>query len=734
MQVEEVLESISDAFYSLDREWRFTYVNARALAVWRKSPKELLGNVIWDVFPTSRSTESFARMHAAMDDRRPAAFESYSTFLGTWISVNLYPTPRGLSVFFQDITERKRIEKALTENEQQFRATFELASVGMVQADPGTGHLLRVNTKFCAITGFTPDELVGRRFSDITHPDDRERDWEVFQDAVRGATPDYRSEKRYVRKDGSVVWVRVNAAILRDASGRPQRTVAVIEDVSERVLAEQALRESRSDLAHAQQVAHTGSWRLDLVRDKLSWSDECYRIFGIPVGTRLTYEEFLAAVHPDDRASVDRSWQAALRGEPYEIEHRIVVGEEVRWVRERAELEIDSRGSILGGFGTVQDITARKAAEHALRQSEHWWHELADAMPQLVWTAGPDGMVDYFNRRREEYVGLSRDENGSWRWEGALHPDDVQPTLEAWGEALATGEVYEITHRVRCLDGSHRWLLSRAVPLPDASGCVVKWFGTSTDIHEERLLQAQLAEARETLERRVRERTAELELARAHLLELSRRVIEVQEKERRAVARELHDEAGQSLTAIKVSLALIGREHGSDPALLDRLAELQDTVDEVMVRLHGLSMRLRPVALDRLGLERALAQLVEAVRAQGIELTFEFAGPCSGARLPMEIETSLYRIAQESLTNVRRHAAARKVSLAVHCGPEATSIEVRDDGVGFDVGSALRCGRLGLEGMIERVELLGGTIHIDSRTGAGTIIRAVLPLDGPRQQ
>ena len=734
MQLDEVLESISDAFYSLDRDWRFTFVNNRALALFGKAPEELLGHVIWDVFPASRATESFTRMQVAMEERRPASYESYSAFLGTWVSISLYPTARGLSVFFQDITERKRIEQALRSSEEQFRATFELASVGMVQADPGTGHFLRVNKKFCAITGFSPAELVGRRFSDITHPDDRDQDWEVFARAVRGETPDYRSSKRYLRKDGTVVWVDVNAAILRDPRGRPVRTVAVIEDVSERVRAEQAALESRADLTRAQRMAQTGSWRLNVARNELAWSEETYRLFGISPSAPLTYESFLAAVHPEDRAFVDRSWQAALRGEPYEIEHRILVGEEVRWVRERAELEFDLSGSVTGGFGTVQDITARKAAVQALRESERRWHQLADAMPQLVWTADPDGTVDYFNRRREEYDGLVRDASGSWRWEGALHPDDVPATLDAWSHSVATGEVYEITHRVRCLDGSRRWLLSRAVPLWDDSGRIVKWFGTSTDIHEERQLQAQLAEARETLEQRVHERTAELEQARGHLLELSRRVVEVQEKERRAVARELHDEAGQSLTAIKLSLALIGREHGSDLALLDRLSELREAIDEVMVRLHDLSMQLRPAALDRLGLERALAQLVEALRGEGMELRFAYSQPDSSERIPMEVETSLYRIAQESLTNVRRHAGARNVTLAVDCGLEAASIEVRDDGVGFDVGAALKYGRIGLEGMIERVELLGGTILVDSRPGGGTSIRAAIPLDRtPRQ-
>jgi PAS domain S-box-containing protein len=122
----------------------------------------------------------------------------------------------------------------------------------------------------------------------------------------------------------------------------------------------QALRESEEDLNRAQAVAHTGSWRLDVRHNQLLWSDEAHRIFGIPKGTPMTYETFLTSVHPEDREYVDQKWAAALRGEPYDIEHRIIVGDEVQWVRERAELEFDSQGLLKGGFGTVQDITEYK--------------------------------------------------------------------------------------------------------------------------------------------------------------------------------------------------------------------------------------------------------------------------------------------------------------------------------------------------------------------------------------
>lgn len=134
-------------------------------------------------------------------------------------------------------------------------------------------------------------------------------------------------------------------------------------EIAERTRIEHALRENQTDLNRAQHVAQTGSWRLDVQRNILTWSDESYLIFGIPKGTQLTYETFLNCIHPADRAYVDEQWTAALQGAPYDIEHRIVADGAVRWVRETAELDFDSNGSLLGGFGTVQDITARKQAE-----------------------------------------------------------------------------------------------------------------------------------------------------------------------------------------------------------------------------------------------------------------------------------------------------------------------------------------------------------------------------------
>ena len=140
-------------------------------------------------------------------------------------------------------------------------------------------------------------------------------------------------------------------------------------EIEERKLAEAALRQIREDLDRAQEVGQIGSWRLDTRENVLTWSDENHRIFGVPKGTPLTYESFMEAVHPDDRQYVDTQWQAGLRGEPYDIEHRLVVGGQVKWVREKAYLEFDEAGGLLGGFGITQDLSLRKQAEEQIKTS-----------------------------------------------------------------------------------------------------------------------------------------------------------------------------------------------------------------------------------------------------------------------------------------------------------------------------------------------------------------------------
>ncbi len=209
---------------------------------------------------------------------------------------------------------------------------------------------------------------------------------------------------------------------------------------------------------------------------------------------------------------------------------------------------------------------------------------------------------------------------------------------------------------------------------------------------------------------------------------LSQRLVEVQEDERRAIARELHDEAGQSLTTLKLGLGLLEREAGQPAQVVARARELGALVDDVMEELHRLAARLRPATLDRVGLVPALQQFVDSFeRASGLRAQFAALG-FDGLRLAPELEITLYRVVQESLTNVARHAHATRVDVLLRRQNGRIAGVIEDNGIGFEPSEAFRGGRLGLFGMQERAEVLGGKLQVESEPGRGTAVYLELPV------
>ena len=246
-------------------------------------------------------------------------------------------------------------------------------------------------------------------FTESIHDDDRERVLREVEAAFAGDR-DLDVGYRISLPEGRERWVTASGRLIRDESGRPRRMVGIARDATAERQGAEASRRMLADLARAQGIGKIGSWRLNVQRDELIWSEENHRIFGVSAGTPLTYEAFLAIAHPDDREYVDRKWQAGMRGEPYDIEHRILVDGQVRWVRERAELEFGPGGELLGGYGTTQDITEKKAAEQALRDSEQHFRLLVEQAVDGIFIADAMGRYIDVNAAGCAMLGYSREE------------------------------------------------------------------------------------------------------------------------------------------------------------------------------------------------------------------------------------------------------------------------------------------------------------------------------------
>jgi PAS domain S-box-containing protein len=341
--------------------------------------------------------------------------------------------------------------------------------------------------------------------------------------------------------------------------------------------------------------------------------------------------------------------------------------------------------------------------------------------------AQSDNPIVYVNHAFEGVTGYTSAEVMGHNCRLLQAHDRHQPARVAMVAAIEAGEACECLLRNYRKNGELFWNQLYLFPLKDAAGNVTRFVGVQHDVTRERALLADvqaLAQERERL-------NTDLEQKRSHMARLSLDLVNAQETERKHLARELHDELGQRLSALNMLLhhALPCFQAGGEQALW-RQAERELAAMVGLVR--DLSAALRPPSLDLFGLEPAIRQLLARRLVDGLSWVFEYAN--LPPRLAPAVETSVYRIVQESVTNIVRHARAKHVVVEVNGGEDARELEliVRDDGAGFDAArwreQGARAGRAGLLGMCERVELLGGTFHVDSAPGKGTRITAVLPL------
>jgi two-component system CheB/CheR fusion protein len=532
----------------------------------------------------------------------------------------------GVVITFVDITERKRIEDALHKTESEFRAIFELAVVGIAQCDLETGRFHNANNRLADLLGYRQNELLGRTLDELTHPEDRASAGALFEALLGGGVPEYTTEKRLVRRDGTPLWAFVTASLIRDRAGRPTHAILIVQDIDDRRRAERALRRSEERMRTLiDSVEDFAIFSIDAAGYVETWNSGAERTFGFSAD-EIVGRHTAILFTPEDRA----------RGVPEE---------EMRTARERG------------------------------RAADERWH------------VRKDGTRFYAS--------------------GVLSP------LDSAHDSGFVKVAHDLTERERAaeeLRHAHEELERRV------------------SVRTEELRQAMEAVLGEVKERRA---------AEEHARALVGQLVTAQEDERRRISRDLHDQLGQQLTALRLRLAALREACASDASLTAQVEAVQELAEGVDSEIDFLAWELRPTALDDLGLAAALANFVgEWAKHYNIPAEVHVSGFDSNRlRLPPQTETCLYRITQEALNNTTKYAQAARVSVLLERrGPEAVLV-VEDDGVGFDADEKMTGGRsLGLVGMRERAALIGGSLEVESAPGRGTTIYARVPVEIPEKK
>lgn len=587
---------------------------------------------------------------------------------------------------------------------QLFRDVFNTSPIG-IAVENLDGQPLFVNPAFCSFLGFDEEELLTKHCVDFSPQEDAEKDWVLFQNLRAGSIDRYQLEKRYFRKNRSLVWGRLSISLLTTHSS--PLVIAMVEDITAKKVAEEAVRISDERLRLAQRAARIGTFERNVRTGLIVWSPEMEAIYGLGPGEfGGTYDAFQNLLHPDDRTGFRMLVDSGSRtGQPTQGEWRVIWPDgSIHWIAGRFQVLSDESGEPLRVVGANIDITERKQTEHSLLEANALLQSREELLKNFVKNV-PAGvaMLD----RDMRYLQVSE------RWcadygadasqiIGRSHYEVFPEQPDHWREfhrrALA-GETLRADEDRWDRQGGPTWVRWEVRPWKTATEMVGGILILAEDITE-------------------RKRAIDA------LADLSRKLIEAQEQERRRIGRELHDDINQRLAMLQIELEKLRDNPGE---IATRVQELLKTTREISSDVQALSHELHSSKLEYLGVARGMKSWCkEFAQRQEMEIDCKLD---IQSTLPTEVGLCLFRVLQEALHNAAKHSGVKRIDVQLYEDSGAIHLIVRDLGRGFEIEAARQDRGLGLTSMQERVRLVNGTITIESRPMGGTTIHVRAPLE-----
>jgi PAS domain S-box-containing protein len=615
-----------------------------------------------------------------------------------------------------------RLELNFRESEAQLRAIFEGAAIGITLVDL-TGRPVKCNPALTRLLGYTEAELCSMAFPEFTHPADLDADLELYHSLVSGQREHYQIEKRYIRKDGQIVWARLTVSLIHPSAGKPQFAVAMVEDITARKNAEQALRESEERSFKAIQgnpnpiliTRRSDSRVVEANQAFATW-------FGIPLAGARGKSTFELGIWKTTEERDELMKLLQLQGSISNYPKIITLpsGEERITLLTVQPLTINSEACL---FAIATDITQQKQAELSLLRSEERLRRGLEAARMGTWewdiasnrVNWSEGVHSVFGLAPGEFAGTYP------ALFAMIDPADRDRFQLEIREVLENPRhKYHSELRVRPPDGSCRWLEARGEVRCDELGTPVVMLGTVVDVTEQKRAALALRSSEESL------REAQARELRSRE-EFTRQLLNAEEQERQRLAAELHDSLGQNLSIIKNQAYLALAHPGLPPTVVGHLNSISQSAAETIAGVRDLVRNLRPIQIEQLGLTDSLRDLVDKV-AQSTSVRINVRIEDVDDVIKGDSATHLYRIVQEALNNLIKHSGAGQANVCLERDITCVRFRLSDNGGGFEVNDASVRGGFGLTNIAERAQILGGTMRIESLPGAGTRLVVELPI------
>jgi PAS domain S-box-containing protein len=593
----------------------------------------------------------------------------------------------------------------LHENEEHYRDLVE-NSLDLLCTHDMNGVLLTVNLAAARALGYEPGEIVNRNVREFLSPRSQE-EFDAFLATMREKGSCAGLMRLRTKTGETRIWRYTST--LRTQGVREPIVRGVAHDITDILQAQDALRKSEERLRVAAEVGRMYAWEWDPATDRVLRSAECVGILGLDGANRNGFaKDYFSFIHPDDRAKL---WSLATSLTPQHAEYRTEYRRfrsdgTLLWLEESGHATFDKAGKMVRLVGMTADITERKLTEEKLRASEERSKRLIYASPvATIVTHGLDHRNEIVNDKFTALFGYTKEDvPGAIAWWPLAYPDEAyrEAIRKEWEaralEAIQNqSEIAPMEATVRCKDGSFRYIEFHFASLGETN------LVSFVDLTDRKHAQDQLAK-------------------------LGGRFLQAQEEERARIARDLHDDICQQLSLLGIELAKLA-EMPNDPGMgfRDRVRQLQKQASELLKNVGAISHELHSSKLDLLGLKVAVRSLCQEA-AESYRVKVDFSEEGLPSQLPKDISICLFRVAQEALRNGLKHSQTNYFQVQLRGTPGMVHLSVRDQGIGFDPETAMNQRGLGLISMRERLTLVGGTVEIKSKLGAGTEIHCSVPL------